>query len=128
MFELHVSHRVAVNDSGVPVDPSKVSKMQLAMDSIPSDLFLDYTQPTFQFNVGDLIWADSELIGGKKGSCFRAVVVGACVYVDDVYYQIAPFHEEAEELHVLALDVDEERLSTDSKKFSKDIHSLKVVK
>lgn len=128
MFDLHVIHRVAVNDNGNPRESTKSPKMQLAIDSIPSDIFMDYTQPTPQFNVGDLLWADSRLIDGKEGCCFRAVVVGACVYVDDVYYQIAPFDEQADELHVLALDVDEENLSTDSKKFSMDPHSLKIVK
>lgn len=80
-------------------------------NSFPMGLFLDYSEPTHKYNVGDIVWARFALTEGGEVMSIRAVIVGKGIDLDDVYYTVAPYTEKMDVCVPIARDFEEDELS-----------------
>ncbi len=80
-------------------------------NSFPMELFMDYSEPTYRFNVGDIAWLDIGQQADQSRIWVRVVIVSRCVDMFDVFYQVAPYTEKSTIAQVLPLEYTEDQLS-----------------
>lgn len=80
-------------------------------DCFPMEWFMDYREPTHAHSVGDIVWARIGETADGAIVTLRAVVVGRGIEMDDVYYVLAAYTEQAETAYIIPRDFGEHELS-----------------